>query len=171
MLIWICYGPKGWDYVYFIMLLSKKYVATAFLPQHPCGKLDLPTTFIFIFSLSSYTEDPSPILLGSTLHTYIAAKKLGTQGITSRFPASEEPLREFIKWFSVPIELGGTLRESINYRRFSKIIFLAKVTVWFALKVTVTWCTAFVNVHMCDCISAVILLQESLQAQVLVGAR
>lgn len=156
MLLWICYGPQGWDYVYFIMLLSKKYVATAFLPQHPWGKLDLPTTFIFIFFLSSYTDDPSPILLGSTLHMYIAAKKLGTQGITSRFPASEEPLREFIKWFSVPVELGGTLRESINYRRFSKIIFLAKVTVWFALKVTVTWCTAFVNVHVCDCISAVI---------------
>ena len=106
--------------------------------------------FHFIFFLSSYTEDPSPILLGSTLHMYTAAKKLGTQGITSRSPASEEPLREFIKWFSVPTELGGTLRESINYRRFSKIIFLAKVTVWSALQVTVTRCTAFVNVHMCD---------------------
>lgn len=45
-----------------------------------------------------------------------------------RFPASEEPLREFIKCFSVPTELGSTLRESINYRRFSKISLLAKVT-------------------------------------------
>ena len=83
MLIWIYYGPKGWDYVYFFMLLSKKYVAIAFLPRHPWGKLDLPTTFIFVLFLSSDTEDPSPIFLGSILHVYIDAKKLGTQGITS----------------------------------------------------------------------------------------
>lgn len=71
------------DYVYFIMILNKKYAAIAILPGNPRCKLDLPKAFIFIFFLSSDTKDPSRIFLGSILYTYITAKKLGTQRITS----------------------------------------------------------------------------------------
>lgn len=91
------------------MILNRKYyVAIAFLPRHQWGKLDLPKAFICISFLSSDTKDPPSIFLEARLlQVYMAAEKLGTQGIKlhQRFPANEETLCEFIKLFSVTIVL------------------------------------------------------------------
>lgn len=66
------------DYVCFIMILNKRYIAITFLPGHHRGKLDLPEAFIFILFLSSDVKRSF-----THLQVYMTAKKLGTQGITS----------------------------------------------------------------------------------------
>lgn len=147
------------DYVYFLMILNKKYVATTFLPRHQWGKLDLPKAFICIFFLSSNTKDSSPIFLEAIFSKCIWQQEVRHSG--NYFLTTEEPLCEFIKLFSVAIELGSTLRESVNYWEFDRVILSTKVIIWLALKITIAYHTTFVNSYIYNCISTIILLQES----------
>lgn len=85
---------QGLDSVYFIMILNKRYVAIAFLSEHQRSKLDLPRAFIFTLFLSSDTNDPSPIFLGSIFYKYIWLPRSGAlRELHQHFLATEEPLR------------------------------------------------------------------------------